>query len=174
MKRGDLIYHRVHQRDGIVHATPRAHSTAVQCILDGNTSPQYYDQADVLPRGADGKPLAPVVNPQNEPRGVFTPVPPATNGQDPEPTLASLLVIHADLRRRMDRLDALVQQARVEDILRRALEKVRLPAFTIPASPLPPLKVNCYMAPTAEVEKIKADTAQALRAAERLIARGAL
>ncbi len=45
--KGDRIRHKVHDREGIVTCSPRAHSPAAQCKLDGNLTPCYYRMVDL-------------------------------------------------------------------------------------------------------------------------------
>ncbi len=45
--KGDRIRHKVHKREGTVTCTPRAHSPAAQCRLDGNESTSYYRLVDL-------------------------------------------------------------------------------------------------------------------------------
>lgn len=177
MKNGDPIFHTVHKVRGILTATPRAHGTHVRCRLADNSSSSYYLRSEIQLVESDGSlgamatttpapetPPPVVVNGHNEPRGVFTPVPP--DGA-PAISLAELNTLRRDLLAAVERIDGHLLRLRVDDAVTSALRKVQLsPAILTPAPAKPIL--------SAEAEKIRRDTAQALDAAKRLSARGAL
>ena len=173
IKKGDIIYHRVHQCKGTVHASPRAHSTGIQLILEGNRSPQYYKLSDISPCNADG--TAPTVHdpkddngsPAPDPLGAAIaatrPKPAPTGGYNGDLTLAHLLGMQTDLRRRMEALDEQIMQVRVLDMIRTTFAAIRQPG-----------EVQIRTELAGDALKIKQDTQRALEAAKRLAARGAL
>lgn len=163
MKSGDRIWHTVFLREGTCASTPRDSSMKVRVKLDGNQSSSYYLRTDITLLGEQG-PVAPAMQP---------PIPDAN-----EPTLKSLTVLRNRLRDDLDRLDEQLMFCRFQEAFGNLAERMSKP-ITEATIALGRAVQSPQAAPPRRVvkedaEKIKADTARALQAANRLFARGAL
>ncbi len=153
LQKGDIVWHKLHNRKGTVHARPRAHSTAVQLILEGNSSPQYYDLADLLRGDQHGPSVL-----SESPVGSAAPAPVMPPGLD----LRQLQAVQRDLHARLELLDDTIWQLRLQHLVGVIVEQSR------PAPPPAMLPVVASPTLSGDAEKIQRDTATALAAARRL------
>lgn len=164
MKNGEQIWHKVHRVYGILIGTPRPHGSHCKVRLDGNLSALYYRREDIQLVGPDGTPLPEIAT-------SVAASPAAVNGATPL-TMGDLIAARNELRRSLDKVEDRLARLRLDEAVSEAIASIKLPAVTIPAATLPLLPLKPI--PPADAAKIRADTNQALAAAERLIARGAL
>lgn len=178
MKVGDPVVHTGFNTRGVVASKPREGAARIRVQLDGNTAPCYYSATEIAPFDPSNPPPPSTNNYHSRPRAPRVPdmEPPIPDAK--EPSLQSLIDLRNRVRADLDALDEQLMFCRLQRAFVGLADKFQRPVVeatekfvkaisTPPAAP-PRLPIK------TDLEKVRSDTQQALKAAERLFSRGAL